>query len=456
MVSEGLHIESEAGLTSEQAAERLAQFGPNEPSPERRSSRVLQLLTLFLNPLVVILLIASIVSAFVGQYIDAAIIVTIVLLGIAIDFVQTYRSQRAADRLREQVAPTATVLRDGHWREIRRREIVPGDLIRLSAGDLIPADAQLSQATHLYIQQAALTGESIPAEKDPKRDQSPTTGGPERCDLVFLGTSVVSGTAIARVLATGSKTQFGDIARRLTVRPEETEFERGIRQFGALIMRTVFFLVLFIVVVSIALHREPFESLLFAVALAVGLTPEFLPMITSVTLARGAVRMAQRKVIVKQLAAIQNLGSIDILCSDKTGTRLPPAKWRSTVRLIPSDRLPKRYSGSRGLNSKFQTGIRSPLDTTILAHAQLEIGPWEKCDEIPFDFERRRLSIVVQRPADSGSECLLITKGSPEGIIEIAATCKIGSRLIPMDDSTRTQCRTTYDELSARGLVFLQ
>ena len=218
------------------------------------------------------------------------------------------------------VTPTATVSRDGAWQEIPIRMVVPGDLIQLSAGDFVPADSRLTDARHLSVQQSMLTGESLPAEKAVTAGTAASGTGPDAEHLVFLGTSVVSGTGTAVVLTTGPRTLFGEIAARLNVRPSETEFEHGLRRFSVLILTTTITLVLFIIVVSIAFKHDPFESLLFAVALGVGLTPEFLPMITSVTLTQGALRMAREQVIVKHLPAIQNFGSIDVLCSDKTGT----------------------------------------------------------------------------------------------------------------------------------------
>ena len=263
---------------------------------------------------------ASAVSAWLGENVDAGIIATIVLLSVTVNFWQSYRSQQAADRLRASVAPTATVLRDGTWREIPLRQLVPGDVVRLSAGDLVPADARLLDSRDLSVQQSMLTGESLPADKMASADETHRTTGPDAPDLVFLGTSVVSGTATAIVTATGPRTLFGDIATRLGSRVPETEFESGLRRFSLLILRTTTALVLFILLMGIVVKHNALESLLFAVALGVGLTPEFLPMIATVTLTQGALRMARDKVIVKHLPAIQNLGSIDILCSDKTGT----------------------------------------------------------------------------------------------------------------------------------------
>ena len=387
---------SAAGLSSAEAEARLDQYGANEPAPAKRSSTVLELLLLFLNPLVIILLVAALASLVLGDASDAVIILVMVLLSIAINFIQTYRSQQAINRLRADVAPTATVLRDGTWQEIDRRKVVPDDIVRVSAGDLIPADGRVLEARDLYVQQAALTGESLPAEKSAHPGEGSQSKGPDAPNLVFMGTSVISGTATVVILATGPRTAFGAIAERLAMRPQETEFERSMKRFGMLIMRAVFFLVLFILVVRVAMHKDAFESFVFAVALAVGLTPEFLPMITSVTLARGAVRMARQHVVVKHLPAIQNFGTIDILCSDKTGTLTTGQMILvSSVDYLgkPSDRtLALAY-----LNSKFQTGIRSPLDTAILKTPRTDGDSYTKCDEIPFDFERRRLSIVVEK-----------------------------------------------------------
>jgi Mg2+-importing ATPase len=442
------------GLTTQEAEERLAQYGPNDPAPVRRRALLMELVSVFLNPLVIILLVASAVAAVLGEKVDAGIIFIIVLLGAAINFIQTFRSQRAIERLREHVSLTATVLRDGKWQEIKRHQIVPGDVVRLSAGDLVPADGRLLESRDLYVQQAALTGESMPAEKEARAADKETEGTPLAPNLVYLGTSVVSGTAAALILATGTRTSFGAIAARLGERPEETEFERGLRHFGLLIMRAVFFLILFILVVRIALHKDAFESFLFAVALAVGLTPEFLPMITSVTLARGAVRMAREQVIVKHLSAIQNFGSIDIFCSDKTGTLTSGTMTlHSAVDTFgqPADH-PLALSF---LNSTFETGIRSPLDVALLRDATRDVDGYRKCDEIPFDFNRRRLSIVVEREGAQGTERLLITKGAPEGILDLCESYEAEGKTSPFDAAAQGRARKSFEELCSQGLRVL-
>jgi P-type Mg2+ transporter len=443
------------GLTTQEAEALLSKFGPNDPASTRRGLLAFELLHLFLNPLVIILLVASVISVFLGQKIEAELIFVIVVFSVTIDFVQTYRSQRAIHRLQEHVSLTATALRDGQWQEIKRQEIVPGDIVRLSAGDLVPADGQLLEARDLYVQQAALTGESMPAEKEAGAGGKAVEGTPQAPDLVFLGTSVVSGTGVARMVTTGPRTAFGAIAARLADRPEETEFQRGLRRFGLLITRTVFFLVLFILVVRIATHKDAFESFVFAVALAVGLTPEFLPMITSVTLGRGAIRMARNHVIVKHLPAIQNFGTIDVFCSDKTGTLTTGEMiLDSSVDYLghPSDRpLALAY-----INSKFETGIRSPLELAILKSERRDADAYLKCDEVPFDFERRRLSIVVKEKNTTNEAAgLLIVKGAPEGILELSSSYESEGRIAPLDTNLRNRCRQTFDELSIKGFRLL-
>jgi len=435
---------SKAGLSSDDVAHRLKQSGFNELTTAKLHSAFAEFIAVTANPLVLILMVAAVASAFLGQIVDAAVIAAIVLLSAVLNFWQTFRSERAVSRLRAQIAPTATVHRDGAWVELPRRLLVAGDVIRLSAGDLVPADARLLESQDLHVQQAALTGESVPAEKSVVEGPLESTG-PDCSSLVFLGTSIVSGTATAIIYATGTATAFGDIVERLVARPEETEFERGMRRFGMLILRTVIFLVLFILIVNISNGRDALQSLLFSVALAVGLTPEFLPMITTVTLAQGALRMAQQKVIVKHLSSIQNLGSIDVLCSDKTGT-LTSGTMSLDGSFDPLGQVSDRPLMLANVNSNCQTGLRSPLDVAILEHRMDSTSQFVKTDEIPFDFERRRLSVVVRKDG----EFLLITKGAPEGILADSTSYE-GASLHPLDETTRTRALETFRGLSERG-----
>jgi len=447
------------GLTQAEAKRRLAQYGANEPSTAKRAAPLFQLLILLANPLAIILLVASAISAALGEVLNASIIVTMVLLSVALNFIQTYRSQKAVDSIRKEVAPTANVLRDGNWIEVPRREIVPGDVIKLTAGDLVPADAELLQTRDLHVQQAALTGESLPVEKSAVTDQSSQSDAEADSHKVFLGTSVVSGTATALVTTTGKETVFGDIATRLARRAPETEFERGTRRFGLLIMKTTILLVLFVLLVSVLFHRVFLESLLFAVALAVGLTPEFLPMITTITLGRGAVHMARKNVIVKHLDAMQNFGSIDVLCSDKTGT-LTTGEMSLEQHLDPLGKPSEKVFVLAFLNSLHETGITNPLDqaikerhrsdpldTAVLKHDRPDIHEYQKVDEIPFDFERRRVSIVVKHNDDT----LLITKGSPESVLSVCTAYEVDNQQQVIDEVAHAHIETTYRDLCAKG-----
>ncbi|HEX7941263.1 MAG TPA: magnesium-translocating P-type ATPase [Gemmatimonadaceae bacterium] len=437
------------GLSSEEAAQHARACGPNEMATVHVGRTVLEVIRSILNPLVVILLVAGAASAFLGEPLQAALIAAIVALSAGLNLWQTFRSGRAVSRLQAQITPTATARRDHRWRELPRRDIVVGDVIRLSAGDLVPADARLLSASDLHVHQAALTGESMPAEKRAVAGEI-GAGGPDVAGLVYLGTSVVSGTGTAVVFATGQATAFGDVVQRLAARPDETEFERGTRRFGMLIMQTVTFLVLFVLVINLAFGRDAMQSVLFSVALAVGLTPEFLPMITAVTLAQGAIQMARNKVIVKHLSAIQNLGSIDVLCSDKTGT-LTAGTMAFDASLDPDGGTSPRAIALAHVNSRFETGIASPLDRAILEREVAGTDRYRKLDEIPFDFDRRRLSVVV----DDAGAALLISKGAPESVIATCRTYEVNGVVQALDAAALTRCEQSYRDASARGFRVL-
>lgn len=439
---------STAGLSEAESASRLNRDGPNDTAGGESVALRGEWLRTLANPLLGILLFAGVASAILGQKSDVLIIAAIVVSSSALDLWQTTRSRRAVTRLQSSVAPTAKVYRDGASVLLPRSRVVVGDVVQLAAGDLVPADLRLLQARDLHVHQSALTGESLPVEKVTVRE-SLTESGPECPALLFLGTSVVSGTATAVVVATGSRTAFGDVIARLGARPDETEFDRGMKSFGNLILRTVFVLVLFILVVHLSFGRNALDSLLFAVALAVGLTPEFLPLITTVTLAEGALAMAKQKVIVKHLASIQNLGSIDILCSDKTGT-ITSGEMSLDAALDPFGVPSERALAAGCLNSAFQTGLASPLDAAILtAHAPPP--GYEKTDEIPFDFERRRLSVVLRHDA----ELVMVSKGAPEGILPGCSHYEAAGRVEPLGEEARERCRETFRRLSEDGFRVL-
>jgi Mg2+-importing ATPase len=405
------------GLGAADAAARLARDGPNEPLERGERESILALVA---DPLTLVLLFASIVAAIAGEIANAVMIDVLVLLSATLNLAQTWRSRHAAERLREQVAPTAIVIRDGAAREIPRRDVVAGDIVTLAAGDVVPADAVLIEGRDLHLHQATLTGESLPVEKEATGwgELEPRDAGAPYA--VFLGTSVTSGIGRAVVVRTGRATLFGQVAAHLSARRPETEFERGMRQFSAFMARTIVVLVLVVAISGIALHRDPLQSMLFAVALAVGLAPEFLPMVTSVTLAAGAVRMARQKVIVKHLAAIQNFGSIDILCADKTGT-LTSGVMALHASLDPIGQPSEEPLRLAAINAASQSGIHTPLDAAILA-ARPAPGAVKKLDEIPFDFERRMVSVVI----DDG-EPLLICKGAPESVLARAGGGAVAS-----------------------------
>jgi P-type Mg2+ transporter len=434
------------GLTSEDATRRLRLYGSNSFVQESRFAALLSFLRLFANPLVVILLIASAISLALGDRVGGLIIISIVLLSLLLNFFMEFQARHAVEKIQKQVATTAAVIRDGKEQELLVAELVPGDVIRLNAGDLVPADCRLLKITDLQVRESALTGESLPVEKFANDLAAGKHGVSDASNSVFLGTAVQTGIATAVVVCTGKSTAFGEIAKRLAMRPPETEFDRGIRRFGLMITWITMLLVLFVLLVNIVLHRPLLESFLFSVALAVGMTPEMMPMIITVTLAQGARRMTKKKVLVKQLAAIEDFGSIDILCSDKTGT------------LTEGEIVLDRHVDVQGndeenvlrmiyLNSYFEAGIKSPLDAAILKHEHPSILEYEKLDEIPFDFNRKRLSVVVRH----GEEYLLITKGEAESIFGICQTANVASSAQPFDESQRASATETFKKLSADG-----
>jgi Mg2+-importing ATPase len=437
---------SPQGLSSEEADRRLQEYGPNELIRESPFATFTGFLRFFANPLVLILFIAAIVSLLLGEHVSALIIITIVLVSVVLNFAQEYRATRAVRKLRQQVSISASVVRDGKERDLPIAYLVPGDIVKLNAGDLVPADCRLLEAKDLNVRESALTGESLPVEKVAVDLKDGPHSLPDAQNSVFFGTSVQTGIGTAVVVRTGSSTALGDIALRLAQRPPETEFDRGVRQFGLMVTRIVMLLVLFVFMVNVFLVRPMLDSFLFAVALAVGLTPELLPVIVSVTLAQGARRMAGKKVIVKQLAAIENFGSMDILCCDKSGT------------LTEGDIVLYKYVNVQGeddeeviraayLNSFFQSGITSPLDKAILSYREYDVRDYKKIDEIPFDFARKRLSVVVQR----GEECLLVTKGDVESVVGVCTGVKTNNVLVPLGPDQRAAAENLYRRLSEEG-----
>ncbi|QQX89283.1 magnesium-translocating P-type ATPase (plasmid) [Cupriavidus necator] len=439
------------GLSSAVAASRLAQFGPNLIHGERKRALILQFLTKFRNPLVIILLTASALSAFTGDTVSFFIIGTIVIISVSLDFVQEYRAGQAADRLRQSVAVRGQVLRDGKPLEIPLAELVPGDVALLTAGDLIPCDGRVLEAKDFFVNQALLTGEPYPVEKTPG-ELPEETEILSASNTVLLGTSVISGTARVLMCRTGQNTALGEIADTLLVTAPPTAFEQGTHRFGNLIMRMTILLVLFVLLVNAFFHRPWLESFLFAVALAVGLTPELLPMVVSVTLSRGALRMAASKVIVKRLASIHNLGSMDVFCTDKTGT-LTEARIHLERHLDPLGRESQRVLELAYFNSFFETGLRSPLDDAILEHTEIDVSGWRKIDEVPFDFERRRVSVLL----DNGTTRLLVVKGAPEDILRLSVSYGLNGEAVlrPLNEAALKGINGQFEGLSKEGFRVL-
>lgn len=440
-----------AGLTSREAAECLKCYGPNLFHPQRKNALLFQFLSKFSNPLVIILLVASAISALTGDAASFIIISLIVLMSVTLDFIQEYRAGKEAEKLRQSVTVHVQALRDGKSQEIPLPSLVPGDVVLLAAGDLVPGDGRMLEAKDFFVNQALLTGEPYPVEKKPGElpDEAELLSAG---NIVLRGTSVVSGTAKVLVCKTGANTVLGDIADSLMAKAPSNAFEQGTRSFGLLIMRFTIFLVLFVLLVNAFFHRPWLESFIFAVALAVGLTPELLPMIVSVTLARGAKRMAAKRVIVKQLASIQNLGSMDVLCTDKTGT-LTEARIHLERHIDILGRDSKRVLELAYLNSFFEMGLKSPLDDAILEHKDIDMTGWRKIDEVPFDFERRRVSVLV----DNGQKRMLVVKGAPEDILRLCTSYEGESDadLHPLDDAAKATVRALFDSLGREGFRVL-
>ena len=438
---------TESGLTSEAAAQRLAGLGPNDALSHLRPTFWRQVLERLANPLILILLFAAGLSAWTGEAASFAIITVIVALSVAIDLVQQRRAELAVEALRQSVALRADVFRDGIEHSIPVEQLVPGDLVRLTAGDIVPADVRLLTARDFFVNQAILTGESFPVEKHAGALAQSAASAAQAFNWVFMGTSVISGTATALVCRTGGATELGRMAGTLAAARAPDAFERGIHRFGYLMLRFTIFLVLFVLAANVLFQRPWLDSLLFALALAVGLTPELLPMVVTVTLANGARRMATRRVIVKRLAAIHDLGAMDVLCTDKTGT-LTEARIELVGHIDADGNDNERVLRLAALNSSFETGIKSPLDDAILKHAPPDLAGWRKVDEVPFDFERRRISVLV----DDGNARLLIVKGAPEDIIQLSATIvSPDGAMRQVDGSERQQLKARFERLSEEG-----
>ncbi|WP_234188105.1 magnesium-translocating P-type ATPase [Shinella sp. NM-101] len=419
------------GLSSEAAKARLREAGPNTISPGRGTSALAAFLRQFRSPLVLILIFAAIVSGFVGEGSEAVIIGVIVLASCVLSFTQEYGASRAMQALTARISPKVVALRDGRETSLAVSDIVPGDIVRLSAGNLIPADGILLEARDFNVSEAALTGETFPVVKAAGLSPPDAQIG-QRANAVFTGTSVRSGTASMVVVKTGGHTEFASIAASIAHVAPETDFARGIRRFGYLMTEIMLVIVIVVFFANLLLHRPAVDSLLFSLALAVGLTPELLPAIISVTLARGARAMAANGVIVRRLDAIENLGSMDLLCTDKTGTLTEGVIHLDACKDAAGQDAPEVRLWAL-LNAVLQTGMANPLDAAIAAgkSEQDDLAGYAKIDEIPYDFIRKRLSVTVR--VAGRAEDLLICKGAVQNVVEACSSVLAQGTPVPMD-----------------------
>ncbi len=433
------------GLSSETAAQRLKQYGSNQLNAKKQSSNLKLFIAQFKNSIILILLFATGLSFYLNEKVDAAIILIIIFISGSLGFWQEKGAANAIKDLLAIVQITVCVLRDNLPHEIASEKLVPGDIILLKAGDIIPSDCLLIKSENLFIDEALLTGESYPVEKLPGVLNADTPLS-QRNNTLWMGTHVQSGTGTALVVATGQAAEFGKLSLRIKHKAPETEFERGIRRFGYLLMEVTLILVILIFAVNVFLAKPIVDSFLFALALAVGLTPQLLPAIISVNLAHGAKRMAAQKVIVKQLASIENFGSMNVLCSDKTGTLTEGVVHLKGTLDINGNANAKvgRYAY---INSYFETGFNNPIDEAIRTFQPYDLEGCEKLAEIPYDFYRKRLSLLIK----DKDHTLLISKGALSNILDICTTAEADDGSIVSIDKVRNQIEVYYEQYSREG-----
>jgi len=435
---------SERGLSAEEVEKRLEEFGPNEVS-QKKGGFWIRTLRRFANPLVIQLLIIALVSFLIGDLRAAAVVATMILISVALSIVQEERSGKAVERLRAMVRTTANVIRDGRETEVPLAQIVPGDLVVLDAGSLVPADLRLTSTKDFFVGQSALTGESMPVEKTAAAFRGRVAL--ELPNACFQGSNVLSGTARGVAVNTGGRTYFGTLTRKLAGQPPLTSFDKGIAGFTWLMIRFMVVMVAIVFLIIGLTKHSWLDALLFGLAVAVGLTPEMLPMIVTVNLARGALSMSKKKVIVKRLASIQNFGAIDILCTDKTGTltqdRVVLERHVDVTGRTSDEVLRYAY-----MNSYYQTGLRNLLDRSVLSHTEFEVErSCRKVDEIPFDFTRKRMSVVVDYEGDH----VLICKGSVENVFQACLRYQIDEEIYPLIDMIKADVLEDYQALSTDG-----
>ena len=433
------------GLSAAEAVSRTKRYAARRLAPKKRTDAVTLLLSQFSSPIVLMLVGAAVISLFLHDTTDAAIILAIVLASGLLGFWQERGAAGAVEKLLSLVEVKAQVLRDGAPHDVPMIEVVPGDVVLLSAGATAPGDCLLLEARDLFADEATLTGETFPVEKSVAVLEAGTPL-PKRTNTVFMGTHIVSGTATALVVAIGKDTEFGRVSERLKLRPPETDFERGLRRFGYLLLEVTLLLVIAIFGFNVYLHRPVLESFLFSMALAVGLTPQLLPAIVSINLAHGARRMAERKVIVKRLSSIENFGSMDVLCTDKTGTITEGVVTLQSANDLGGQASDRVLLYAR-LNASFETGFSSPIDAAIRNHGSIDISAWKKLDEVPYDFLRKRLSILAAGPEGN----VMITKGALAQVLEVCTAAEdVAGVAVPLE-SVRGQIEAQYVQYSNNG-----
>jgi Mg2+-importing ATPase len=434
------------GLKNDEAQQRFTRYGANLLKPKKRINTLTLLLYQFKSPIILILIFASVLSFFLHDPIDAIIILSIVLVSGLLGFWQERGAANAIEKLLSIVQIKAEVLRDGAMREIPVEEIVPGDIVVLNAGDVIPGDCLVVESKDLFVDEASLTGETYPEDKIPGilPEETPLA---QRTNTLFMGTHVVSGSAKALVVHTGKGTEFGKVSERLALRPSETEFERGVRRFGYFLMEVTLLLVIIIFAVNVYLARPVLDSFLFSLALAVGLTPQLLPAIITVNLAHGAKYMALKKVIVKRLASIENFGSMNVLCSDKTGTLTEGVVHLHSTLDVNGNESEKVLLFAY-LNSYYEAGFTNPIDEAICSYRKFDVSDYQKLDEEPYDFVRKRLSILVSK----GNAHLMITKGALQNVLAVCSTAEISSGANVDIAVVREEIQHRFEELSSQGL----
>jgi len=446
---------SSQGLSKAEVARRLQEYGPNVVAQDKRHSRLRLLGRALVNPLVVLLSVLAVISALTGDFRAATVMAAMVVLGVVLRFVQEARADTAAAKLKAMISVNATVIRDGETREIPLARLVPGDVVHLAAGDMIPADVRIISCKDLFVIQASLTGESFPVEKFEVQETGEGAGLLELKNICFLGTSVERGTAVAVVVATGLQTYLGSMASAIVGQEEQTSFDKGVTRFTWLMIRFMAVMVPLVFIINGFTKHNWQEAFFFAMAVAVGMTPEMLPMIVTVCLSKGALAMSRQKVIVKRLNAIQNFGAMDVLCTDKTGTlTMDHVILQQHCNVVGED--DESVLALAYLNSFFQTGLKNVLDRAILRHSEREdhfqIPHYRKIDEIPFDFSRKLMSVVVETP---DGKHRLICKGAVEEAFLKCAQFELKGEFYPMDHLFIGDMREEYEQLSNDGFRVL-